>query len=782
MPGLGLVDHSPNNPNPSTQLSTASNLVLIDNYDSFTWNVYQYLVLEGATVQVFRNDEISLAELLDIRPTQLVISPGPGHPHTDAGISCEVIRHFAGKIPIFGVCMGEQCIFSVFGGKVEVTGEILHGKTSPLRHDSRGIYDGLPQDIPVTRYHSLAGTHVSLPDSLEVTSWIPGVLDDGKSIIMGVRHKEFVIEGVQFHPESILTYEGRAMLRNFLKMEGGTWADNKSRRNSSNEKSLEKGLGSTGHNQSSSNGATTATQSKQSILERIFDHRRRGVEAQKLVLSQRPCDLQAAYDLSVSPPQINFVDRLRKSPYSLSLMAEIKRASPSKGVISLETCAPQQARKYALAGASVISVLTEPEWFKGSIDDLRAVRQSLEGMPNRPAVLRKEFIFDEYQILEARLAGADTVLLIVKMLDNSRLRKLYTYSQSLGMEPLVEVNTLDEMDVAISLGAQVIGVNNRNLTNFEVDLDTTSRLMHRVPKETIVCALSGISGPKDVEAYSKNGVGAVLVGEALMRASDTAAFVQDLLGGSIANGVSLAEHDFMVKICGTRSSEAARVAIEAGADFIGIILVEGRRRCVSQDTALAISHVCKTTTKSIPRKTPGATSKTAAAIEYFEHTANNLRQQDRALLVGVFQNQSLPYIVQQQRTLGLDIVQLHGSEPIEWASLLPVPVIRRFGCEESGIGRRGYHTLPLLDSAAGGTGQTLDMTNVRKTLEHDTGLRVVLAGGLTPANVQQVLGQVSDFRKQIAAVDVSSGVEENSEQSLDKIRAFITAVKGKSGV
>lgn len=623
---------------------------------------------------------------------------------------------------------------------------------------------------------------MSLPDSLEVTSWIPGVLDDGKSIIMGVRHKEFVIEGVQFHPESILTHEGRAMLRNFLKMEGGTWADNKSRRNPSNKKSLDKGLGSTSHSQSSSNGATTATQPKQSILERIFDHRRRGVEAQKLVLSQRPCDLQAAYDLSVSPPQINFVDRLRKSPYSLSLMAEIKRASPSKGVISLETCAPQQARKYALAGASVISVLTEPEWFKGSIDDLRAVRQSLEGMPNRPAVLRKEFIFDKYQILEARLAGADTVLLIVKMLDNSRLQKLYTYSQSLGMEALVEVNTLDEMDVAISLGAQVIGVNNRNLTNFEVDLDTTSRLMHRVPKETIVCALSGISGRKDVEAYSKNGVGAVLVGEAPMRASDTAAFVQDLLGGSIANGVSLAEHDFMVKICGTRSSEAARVAIEAGADFIGIILVEGRRRCVSRDTALAISHVCKTTTKSRPRKTPGATSKTAAAIEYFEHTANSLRQQDRALLVGVFQNQSLPYIVEQQRTLGLDIVQLHGSEPIEWASLLPVPVIRRFGCEESGIGRRGYHTLPLLDSAAGGTGQTLDMTNVRKTLEHDTGLRVVLAGGLTPANVQQVLDQVSDFRKQIAAVDVSSGVEENGEQSLDKIRAFITAVKGKSGV
>ncbi|KAL8844993.1 MAG: hypothetical protein Q9205_002012 [Flavoplaca limonia] len=778
MPGLNLIDHSPNDPRPSSHLSTASNLVLIDNYDSFTWNVYQYLVLEGATVKVFRNDEISLAELVAFRPTQLVISPGPGHPHTDAGISCEVIRHFAGKIPIFGVCMGEQCIFSVFGGRVEVTGEILHGKTSPLRHDARGIYTGLSQDIPVTRYHSLAGTHVSLPDSLEVTSWIPGVLDGGKSIIMGVRHKQFVVEGVQFHPESILTQDGKVMLRNFLKMEGGTWAENNSGRNLAKEKDLANSIKPPHNDQTCSNGAPTAGKPKESILEQIFHHRRRGVEAQKLISSQRPWDLQAAYDMSISPPQISLVDRLRRSPYNLALMAEIKRASPSKGVISLETCAPQQARKYALAGASVISVLTEPEWFKGNIDDLRAVRQSLEGMPNRPAVLRKEFIFDQYQILEARLAGADTVLLIVKMLDEGTLRKLYTYSQSLGMEPLVEVNTLEEMDVAISLGAQVVGVNNRNLTNFEVDLDTTSRLMHKVPRETIVCALSGISGPNDVAAYSKNGVGAVLVGEALMRAADTAAFVQNLLGVSEVNGVSHADEALMVKICGTRSPEAAQIAIEAGADLIGIILVEGRKRCVSKDTALAISRICKTTCKPRSRKTMGLASKAGGVSEYFEHTTNNLRQQDRALLVGVFQNQSLTYIMEQQRTLGLDMVQLHGSEPIEWASLLPVPVIRRFGCEEPGIGRRGYHALPLLDSAVGGTGQSLDMTLVRKTLEVDAGLRVVLAGGLTPANVKKVLDQVSDFRHKIAAVDVSSGVEDDGMQSLDKIRAFITAVKG----
>lgn len=189
-----------------------------------------------------------------------------------------------------------------------------------------------------------------------------------------------------------------------------------------------------------------------SILKRIYEHRKSAVAAQKQIPSQRPPDLQTAYNLNLAPPLVSFVERVRLSPFKLSLMAEIKRASPSKGVISLDACAPAQARAYALAGASVISVLTEPEWFKGSIDDLRSVRQALIGMPHRPAVLRKDFIFDEYQVLEARLAGADTVLLIVKMLDIETLTRLYKYSQSLNMEPLVEVNTVEEMDIAVKLG------------------------------------------------------------------------------------------------------------------------------------------------------------------------------------------------------------------------------------------------------------------------------------------------------------------------------------------
>lgn len=668
-----------------------------------------------------------------------------------------------------------QCIFSAFGGEVAVTGEILHGKASPLRHDGKGVFAGLPQNLPVTRYHSLAGTHSSLPDCLEVTSFIAAESDGGTDIIMGVRHKDLVIEGVQFHPESILTAEGREMLKNFLGMQGGTWKENEQLQKISNGHLEPSSVGDNTTEPTLNEGSSSLPDKKHnSILEEIYRHRMQAVELQKQIPSLRPADLQASYNLNLSPAQISFPDRLRVSPFSLSLMAEIKRASPSKGVISLETCAPEQARKYAIAGASVISVLTEPEWFKGGIEDLRAVRQSLEGMPNRPAVLRKEFIFDEYQILEARLAGADTVLLIVKMLEEEVLSRLYHYSCSLGMEPLVEVNTIEETNIATKLGAKVIGVNNRNLASFEVDLNTTSRLMEKTSKDTIVCALSGISSSKDVAAYKEGGVGAVLVGEALMRANDIKAFTNSLLGDAFQPQPPQQEPPtVLVKICGTRTPEAAKDAIEAGADLIGIILVQNRKRSISNTTALKISHIVHSIPKPTSKNPPLPSSSTA--IDAFDHSLSHLHQNHRhALLVGVFQNQPLDYILSQQRLLSLDIIQLHGSEPIEWASLLPVPVIRRFGPTDPGLGLRGYHILPLLDSAAGGTGEKLDEQAIRRALDKDPGVRVILAGGLDAGNVKGILRGLGD---RVGVVDVSSGVEEGGVQDVRKIKAFIQAVK-----
>ncbi|KEF51325.1 anthranilate synthase component 2 [Exophiala aquamarina CBS 119918] len=757
-----LIDHSPHQPTAAPKRASANNLVLIDNYDSFTWNVYQYLVLEGATVTVYRNDKVTLEELIAKTPSQLVISPGPGHPDSDAGISKAAIQHFAGKIPILGVCMGQQCIISVFGGKVDVTGEILHGKTSPLRHDGKGCYTTLEQDLPVTRYHSLAGTHPTLPSSLEVSSWIAKGPDGGNGVIMGVRHKEFVVEGVQFHPESILTENGRVMFDNFLSMTGGRWSEN-----THLAASVE-----------SANGVSNGHQAlaKESILDKIYAHRRQAVAAQKLIPSQRPPDLQAAYDLGLAPPQISFPNRLRRSAYPLALLAEIKRASPSKGMISINTCAPAQARKYASAGASAISVLTEPEWFKGSLEDMRAVRQSLESMPNRPAVLRKEFIFEEYQILEARLAGADTVLLIVKMLDVKTLTRLYYYSRSLGMEPLVEVNTSEEMKIAVELGAEVIGVNNRDLTNFEVDLGTTSRLMDNVPKSTIICALSGISGPQDVQAYLKDGVKAVLVGEALMRATDTVGFISRLVGDPDIPPKQKSQRPLLVKICGTRTPQAAKAAIEAGADSIGIILAPGRTRTVPDEVALQIAHIVRTTPKPSALHPPHFPD--LGASDFFEHASKTLVRPDRAQLVGVFAGVSLADIIEKVYKLNLDVVQLHGSEPIEFGRSIPVPVIRKFSPSEQGLSARGYHDLPLLDAGAGGTGQRLDLQEVRALFSRDPDVRVMFAGGLTPDNVQGVLEGLGPYKDNIAGVDVSSGVEENGAQSIDKIIRFIRAVKG----
>jgi anthranilate synthase / indole-3-glycerol phosphate synthase / phosphoribosylanthranilate isomerase len=651
-------------------------------------------------------------------------------------------------------------MLDLYGGDVSYAGEILHGKTSPLRHDSKGVYAGLPQGLPVTRYHSLAGTHQTVPECFEVTSWIESGVDGIKGVIMGVRHKDYIMEGVQYHPESILTAEGRVMLKNFLQMRGGTWAENEQ---------FQKGA--TSSVQPISNG--TKPTGKENILIKIFEHRRAAVATQKEIPSLRPSDLQATYELDIAPPLVSFEKRLRKSPFPLSLMAEIKRASPSKGIISLSTCAPAQARTYALAGASVISVLTEPEWFKGSIDDLRAVRQALEGMPNRPAVLRKEFIFEEYQILEARLAGADTVLLIVKMLDEVTLTRLYRYSQSLGMEPLVEVNNADEMTTAVKLGAKVIGINNRNLISFEVDLETTSRLLNQVPKGTIVCALSGISCPEDVVAYKKNDVGAVLVGEALMRAKDTAQFIRELLGGSESISKS-APGGLLVKICGTRKAETALEAIKAGADLIGMILVPGRSRHVSYKEAVAISkvvHQSQITTGTVVSDRPSA-----QASDFFANAASNISSH-RPLLVGVFQNQSLEEVLELQKAYDLDIVQLHGDEPLEWANLIPVPVIRSFKPGQPGLGRRGFHTVPLLDSGAGGTGQKLDITEVKAALTKDQGLRVLLAGGLNPDNVADAVRAAGSVGDRIVGVDVSSGVEEDGVQNVAKIQAFIKAAK-----
>ena len=186
-------------------------LLLIDNYDSFTYNLVQAFLVLGAEVDVYRNDALSVADALKGDHTHLVISPGPGTPH-DAGVSMDMIRAFTGRLPIFGVCLGHQSLVEVFGGRVVRAGRLMHGKVSPAHHDGRGLFTGVPQDFQAGRYHSLIAEPASIPDVLEVTARTP----EGE--IMGVRHRHLPIEGVQFHPESVLTPDGPILMGNFLKL------------------------------------------------------------------------------------------------------------------------------------------------------------------------------------------------------------------------------------------------------------------------------------------------------------------------------------------------------------------------------------------------------------------------------------------------------------------------------------------------------------------------------------------------------------------------------------
>ncbi len=195
-------------------MSTAPRLLLIDNYDSFTYNLVQAFLVLGADVLVHRNDQITVEQAFEVQPTHLCISPGPGTPYT-AGVSMKMIEAFAGKVPVFGVCLGHQSLVEVFGGKVVRAPRLMHGKTSLVHHDRQTLYEGMPEPFEAGRYHSLIAQPDSLPGVLEVTSRT----QEGE--IMGVRHRELMVEGVQFHPESVLTPQGPTLMGNFLKQRSG---------------------------------------------------------------------------------------------------------------------------------------------------------------------------------------------------------------------------------------------------------------------------------------------------------------------------------------------------------------------------------------------------------------------------------------------------------------------------------------------------------------------------------------------------------------------------------
>jgi anthranilate synthase/indole-3-glycerol phosphate synthase/phosphoribosylanthranilate isomerase len=724
-------------------------------------------------------------------------------------------------------------------------GEIMHGKTSRVKHDNRGCFRGLPQGLSSIRYHSLSTAHTTLPAELAITS-----VTEESGVIMGVRHRKYTVEAVQYHPESILTEGGSDLIRNFLSLRGGRWEDNPEAH------VLDNTLPPFPYEALPSDILKPGVKTKiPSILDKIYAQRLQDVSKAQSTPGTTLEDLQTLLSLNLAPTQIPFVSRVKQTtPGRPALFAEIKRASPSKGPISVTTSPATQALTYALSGAHTISVLTEPKWFLGSLQDMLHARLSIANLPNRPAILRKDFILSRYQIVESRLWGADTILLIVSMLSETLLKDLYAFSVELGMEPLVEVNNAKEMEIALALPAKVIGVNNRNLHDFKVDMNTTSRLSDMVTdKDVILCALSGISTAADVQRYASEGVGAVLIGESLMRAKNPSAFIRELL--CIPESPSLSpvwqSGPPLVKICGIRSKDEALAVAAAGADLLGLMFVEKSKRAVDITVAKEISQAIRNlrfaaqTTQSTRLVSGGSTN-----VPWFTSQANHLHiscSNSGPLLVGVFQDASLESVLSTIREVQLDVVQLHGSEPIDWAHMIPIPVIRVFHVGKDGRGveqitRGGAHQFVLLDSLredgsgkSGGTGKVIDWELAKKVvdageivpggfgktkddditfatpvvtndsdnkdtpdhtesdvtapitngIEHNIissptkplsfPLPIILAGGLTPNNVDVAIAQVRPW-----AVDVSGGVEneDGTAKDLEKVAAFIDAAKG----
>lgn len=528
-------------------------------------------------------------------------------------------------------------------------------------------------------------------------------------------------------------------------------------------------------------------------------------------------------------PPLNLRDVIQGKSPSMSLAAEFKRASPSKGDIAPDLNAAEQGAKYAESGASIVSVLTEGRWFKGSMDDLTEVRLATTDKGyDRPAVLRKDFVVNRYQIAEAAARGGDTVLLIVAVTPSDLLKDLIDYCRSLDMEPLVEVHADDELDVALNAGARVIGVNNRNLHTFKMDLGTTDRTAsvlkgrglefdHNVitsrdasgePRpDYCLCALSGMSSSADVDRYRQAGVGMCLIGESLMRAPDPKAAIEGLCldpneyakqaggaGGAYTGGLKI------MKVCGVTDPDDALAACRAGANLIGVIFAEKSKRKVTKERARAVVDAVRafgerSSRISIPTPSSNLDGSPVAALGSKARTLENSARRGCPLVVGVFQNQDEAYVRECVEESGLDLVQLHGKEGMEAASAerCGVPAIRVVDIETDadGTGTTDAEAAvtKLLDSVTsdpvailldtaikgskegGGTGVAFDWSLAEKV--QSRGLPVLVAGGLTPDNVGQCVGGTRPW-----GVDVSSGVEAGpGKKDLDKVAAFVKGAR-----
>jgi len=479
------------------------------------------------------------------------------------------------------------------------------------------------------------------------------------------------------------------------------------------------------------------------FLSEIISVKRQRVEAAK---AHVPIERLRALAVE-SRPRAHRLSEASRDKTGPNIIAEFKRRSPSKGSINSATDPAATAQIYESAGAAAISVLTEEDYFDGSLDDLRRIREATT-LP----VLRKDFIFDEYQVYESAAAGADALLLIVAALDDHTLARLREIAEDeLQIDALVEVHSRDELDRAIASGARLIGVNNRDLRTFQVSVATSRELARFAPPDAILVSESGLT-PADVRELRNAGYSGFLVGETLMRADDPAKAILDFIG----EPEPLAPRSAFVKICGITNLQDARAAIEAGADMLGFNFYRPSPRFIEPDAAREIIDAVRTETRS----------------EY-----------ECVRMLGVFVNEALENVIRIAERASLDGIQLHGDETIEYCrelkqhtpQRLVVKVVRSNGAVDFSDLRSYAADAFMLDAhdpkLRGGTGHTADWSLAREAARQLP--RLFLAGGLSPKNVAEAISAVRPY-----AVDACSALELSpGKKDHARVREFVAAVR-----
>ncbi|HUG52634.1 MAG TPA: indole-3-glycerol phosphate synthase TrpC [Vicinamibacteria bacterium] len=478
------------------------------------------------------------------------------------------------------------------------------------------------------------------------------------------------------------------------------------------------------------------------VLSRILTRTRERVAERR---KERPLDKDAL--VAEAAVRRSFSAALSR-PGKINVIAEFKRRSPSRGILREDLAPAQVAQAYEVGGAAALSVLTEEQFFGGSVDDLREARQATL-LPT----LRKDFVIDPYQVWESLLVGADAVLLIVAAVSDLALRHLAEAVRDARLEAVFEVHDADDLRRALRLEPRIVGVNNRDLRTLAVDIQTSLDLVEQIPEHVIAVAESGLKGPGEIRRLRDAGFDAFLVGEHLMLAPDPVVALERLLEASAVPRSATAPRGpgrVAVKVCGITSLDDARTAVEAGADAVGFVFWPKSPRAVDPDTARAI----------------------AAALPPF------------VLRVGVFVDETPERMRRIADEVGLDMVQLHGSEPPADVLRAPRRAVKavRVGPgfrPEAALRYDGAAAGLLLDTRGegdgppGGTGRPFDWSQARPVRAGTSFL--VLAGGLTPDNVGEAIAAVRPD-----AVDVSSGVESApGRKDPAKVRAFVDAVRAR---